>query len=323
VADDEPKPLVFPPNPAGGDQEPRPLDFSKMTSDWIKPERPAMSEPKGLNFGAVTPPAPKPAQVEPRGLTLPPITPTFVEVHEMGRGLVGHVRVDPSPEELLARLRPQRPPAAPREAIIGGDPRAPALVEKAKTLDAAVASHILFRSRLEAFLDLQPMAWMTWGDESVQPIVKAAEQVAKIGVNIQTANAPKWADETRAAYQKGKTGLFDKKPEFYAGMLENAQDILTSTAVLADTQKAVLREKLDHIKVDSLVLQVSTADLTDAMQMQIASSRLRVMITSLQNAASLLVTLEQSALMAAKQAGDVSQLLTGLLPQWITARTKA
>jgi hypothetical protein len=57
--------------------------------------------------------------------------------------------------------------------------------------------------------------------------------------------------------------------------------------------------------------------------LQIADGRLRTLLTSVQNGMALQATLEQSSLMAIKQITDVSQVLTGLIPAWIMAQSKA
>lgn len=218
--------------------------------------------------------------------------------------------------------RAYRPKAKPADRIIGGDPRAAGLVLKAKTLDPTTAADPKFLGRLEAFLRLKPMDWMGWGSNVATTIAQAAQVSSTLMVKVQTANAPKWADETRTAYQKGP-GFFNKRPAFYQQMLENAQRMLMEAAGEADTQRRALIERIPALKIDQLVLQVATDGLTDPMEMQIASGQMRTMLTNLQTAMSIRAALEASSLTIVKQAGDVNQLLTALIPAWVAAQGKA
>lgn len=259
-----------------------------------------------------------PPHGEPAGLKIPnrapPAPVEMIERHHID----GRVEALP----LRNRPPPEDKPVA-RDRIIGGDKRAPALIARAMTIDKATASDSRFLGRLEAFLRLKPLEWMTWGDQSAAIISSTSQFVAGVANSIQVANAPRWADETRTAYQKGTTGFFGKKPAFYEQMLTNARDILQALALDIDQHKRLLAEKLGPLKVDALVLQVCTENVTDAMELQIVDGRMRTMVTSLSNAAALTATLEQSQLMIVKQATDVGQLLTGLIPSWVAAQAKS
>jgi hypothetical protein len=276
------------------------------------------SGPKPLALQSRPMLAPMPPHGEPAGLRIPnrapPAPVEMIERHH----------IDGRVEALPLRNRP--PPEdkpAPRDRIIGGDKRAPALVARAMALDKATASDPRFLGRIEAFLRLRPMEWMTWGNQSAAIIASTSQFVAGVANSIQVANAPRWADETRTAYQKGTTGFFGKKPAFYEQMLTNARDILQEVAKDIDDHKRLLAEKLGPLKVDALVLQVCTENVTDAMELQIVDGCMRTMVTSLSNGAALTATLEQSLLMVVKQAGDVGQLLTGLIPAWVAAQAKS
>jgi|GEM_PF-7083276 len=232
----------------------------------------------------------------------------------------GSVEVRPLPIPNRA-LPPEKP--QPRDKIIGGNPRAIPLLARAKTLDSTMGNDPRALGRIEAFLRLKPMEWMNWGDQSSGVITQTAQFAAGVANTIQVAGAAKWADETRTAYQKGKTGFFDKKPAFYQQMLENASAMLKKAAQEIDQNKRALAEKLEPLRLDTLVFQVCTEGLTDATEIQIADGRLRTLLTSVQNGMALQATLEQSSLMVIKQIGDVSQVLTGLIPSWIMAQSKA
>jgi len=309
----EPKPLVFPVRPAGGDSEPRPLDFSQMTTDWVRAERPikAMSEPKGLNFGP--PPPPKPAADEPRGL---PFSEQSAKLNNAKQ---------PSPDALLAQLRPARTPAAPQEAIIGGDPRAPALIAKAQAIDPKLASHRLFRGRLELFLDLRPAQWATWAEKDLAVLIAAASQQADFARRLSLANAVKWANECEQAYKK-PPGFLDRlapKPEFYKERLNQARDVLVQVTDEVDALLADLKPRMENISLDALVLQVATTGVTDPSDQITSSRRLQTIVGGQQTAAMILQGLEHIQTSAATQKAAVSDLLTVTIPNWIMARSKA
>lgn len=329
MSGDEPKPLVFPPKPeAGGEHEPRPLDFSKMTTDWIPPPRPekVMAEPKGLNFGSMPSPRAKSPENAPRGLQLPaPAPPGHLTLSSMN-GDVSYIRIEPTPAELLARLRPQQTPAAPREAIIGGDPRAPALLEKAKTLDPLLAGHRLFRARLETFLDLRPSAWVTWAENDLRVLVNSASAQAECARQLSLANAVKWASDCEQAYKK-PPGLFDRltapKPEFYRERLSQARDALQQVAAKIETLQADLKPRLETVSVDALVLQVATADAVDPSDQITSTRRLQTIVGGQQTGLMIVQALENMAVAIATQKATVSDLLTITIPNWILAQSKA
>jgi hypothetical protein len=316
----EPKPLTFPARTAAGEPRP-PLSSSASIMPTEKDSGP---KPLALQSRPAQPTMPQ--HGAPSGLKIPnrarPVDP--VTRIDLDHGTINAYSIDGTVRALPLTNRPppEDKPVA-RDRIIGGDKRAPALIARAKAIDSVTASDPRFLGRLEAFLRLKPLEWMTWGDQSAAIIATTSQFVAGVSNSIQVANAPRWADETRTAYQKGTTGFFGKKPAFYEQMLTNARDILQTLALEIDQHKRLLVEKLGPLKIDALVLQVCTENVTDAMELQIVDGRMRTMVTSLSNGAALTATLEQSQLMIVKQATDVGQLLTGLIPSWVAAQAKS
>lgn len=294
-----------------------------MTTDWI---RPAMAEPKGLDFGKLPPPPPaKPQSAEPRGLQFPPAPPApprdeprGIPIHSV-RGIVGYA--DPNPP----RPAPRRsgPPVTP---ILGGDPRAPALVEKARTINAALADHRLFRNRLEAFLDLRPAAWTTWGDADLGVLTTAASRQAEFSRKLSLANAVRWCEECEQAYKK-PPGLLDRltapKPEFYRERLEQARDVLVDLGSDIDILLRDLRPRLENVTVDAFVLQIATADVTTQADQITANRRLQTMVAGQQTAEMILQGLDALGGTVANQRATIGDLLTVTIPNWIIARSKA
>lgn len=340
MEDGEPKPLVFLTKPVAAVHEPQPLDFS----NFQRPEK-VMAEPKGLNFGSPPPPAAKSAVEEPRGLKLPnnpapppaqdtsapralglppQAPPGTLPLHTV-RGVIAHVPVQESPEDLLRRLRPVQPPAAPREAIIGGDPRAPALVEKAKAINPTLAIHRLFRNRLEMFLDLRPAQWATWADKDLTILINSASAQSEFARQLSLANAVKWATDCEQAYKK-PPGLLDRlgpKPEFYKERLSQARDVLINVCDQIDHLVDDLKPRMETISLDALVLQVATADEQDASNQITATRRLQTITGGQQTAEMILLSLENLQKTIANQKATVSDLLTVTIPNWIIARSKA
>jgi hypothetical protein len=299
-----------------------------MTTDWI---RPAMPEPKGLDFGKLPqkPESAKPKAGEPNGINFgaaPHLPqphrspePQGIPLYEIGRGLVGHV--DPNPPRPAPRR--QGPPVTP---ILGGDPRAPALVEKARGVNAALADHRLFRNRLEAFLDLRPSAWATWGDADLGVLTTAASRQAEFSRKLSLANAVRWCEECEQAYKK-PPGLLDRltapKPEFYRERLEQARDVLVDLGNDVDTLLRDLRPRLENVTIDAFVLQIATTDVTAQADQITANRRLQTMVAGQQTAEMILQGLDALGGTVANQRATIGDLLTVTIPNWIIARSKA
>lgn len=301
--------------------EPKGLDFGKLPDP--KPAQSAHEEPQGLQFKTAPSPPPKPARDEPHGLAFRPAAPpapSGLPLYEIGRGLVGHV--DPNPP-----APPPRHPQSPDTGrILGGDPRAPALVLAAKAIDARLADHRLFRNRLEAFLDLKPAEWATWADVDLQVLPRAATKQAEFARKLSLANAIRWADECEQAYKKPPS-LLDRltapKPEFYQERLTQARDALTEVRVEIDALLSDVRPRLETIAIDALVLQVSTANVTAQADQIMAARRLQSIVAGQQTAAMIVQGLDNLASTTATQAATIGDLLTITIPNWIIARSKA
>lgn len=341
----EPKALVFPtPEPAGGN-DPRPLDFGHVTTDWITPARPdkQMAEPKGLSFGltrSTSPPAddgprplampsrpsptPRPEQSGPGALALPPVPVKRIEVHQIGQP-TRYVEV-PEPEPLSIQRMHQRTAPPSREAIIGGDPRAPALMEKAKAVNTVLASHRLFRNRLEAFLDLRPSMWVTWGEADLRVLVNSASKQAELTRKLSLANAVKWAGECEQAYKKPPNfidRLTAPKPAFFQERLTQARDVLIGVSDEVARLLTDLKPRLENISIDTLVIQVATTDVADQNDQITASRRHQTLVGAMQTGAMIVQGLEALAGTVSNQSVTVGDLLSVTIPNWILAQSKA
>lgn len=283
-----------------------------------------------------------------------PIIPKVTNASESG-GIRPIVPQQTTPEqgsadEIMALLRAQRAApntfqsaeaapntfqsagAAPRpQGMLGsGDARLNSLVDRAVAIDPVLGSNIRLRNRISNFLESAKSEWMRWGEKSISAVSAAAADLAKITLNLKTADATKWADETRVAFQKGSqngiTTWFTgggKKPDYYRTRLTNARTMLDM--VLADARRLLddLRPRIETIQLDDLVLKVCTESITDANDLQVATGRQRTLLTSLQTALGIITSVEQMVMTTTKVGLDIDQLLTGIIPMWIAQEANA
>lgn len=307
-----------------------------MTTDWIKP---TMAEPKGLDFGKAPPSAAKPHADEPHGLQFKPGAPPAPRPSQNEPGGLAFKPVAPPPprSEMLechhidgtvtqVPLYPSRPTAPRREVVVGGDPRAPAFVEKARAVNAKLTEHRLFRNRLEAFLDLKPTNWITWGDSDLRILTDAASKQAEFSRKLSLANAVQWCQETEQAYKK-PPGFLDRltapKPEYYRERLEQARDTLSELGGKLAASLQDLKPRLENVTIDAFVLQIATAEVTAQADQITANRRLQTMVAGQQTAEMIVQGLETLSGTIANQAATVGDLLTVTIPNWIIARSKA
>lgn len=204
--------------------------------------------------------------------------------------------------------------------------RAVDLTARAARLEPALAQTMRFSSRLYRFLDLNPTAWTTWGDEDATQVAKGASLQAEAARQLSLANAVKWATECEQAYAK-PPGFFERftqaaKPEFYQTRLEQARDALVKVQAalieLIDTTNA----QIERLRVDFLVLQVATEDESDSSLKITAQRRLQTLAQVQTTAAMIKQGAEALAQTCASQAASVSSLLSVTIPNWIMAETK-
>lgn len=283
--------------------------------------------PRGLTLPQRAPVTPKTdlnSHAAPRGLTLPsnPFPPSQVSTPQGLRP----APPKPAPADMSALLRRRNnaPVTPPGTFVIGGDPRAPKMLERARVVDAKTAEHSLFHGRLQMFLDLAPTAWTTWGEDDARYVVKAASIQAEQSRQLSLANAVKWATECEQAYSK-PPGFLDRlsnasKPEFYRVRLEQARDALTAVQAALYPLQDELRFRLERIRVDALVLQVATEAEADPSRQITATRRLQTLVQVQTTGGMILAGCETLAQTCATQAGSVSDLLTVTIPNWIIAQ---
>lgn len=297
--------------------EPKPLALNTKPPERPTREKlPIYGEPRGLNFNS---PAPSPDA--PRGLALPTApapTPDSERSH-----LVQQYMAQVVAPRRTVESRPST--GAPSTRTIG-DPRAPALVEKAKAKDAEIANDVRFRTRLEQFLKLDTNGWLTWGEKAVGSLTPGAQKHNQHSQKLTAANADQWARECEHAYSR-PPGFLDsfarKKPEFYRVRLEQARDLLRDLKVSIDANLHVLAPLLKDIRMDMLVMEVATTDVTEASAQIIAGQRLGNLLAGLQTATILIQSERDLATLVATQAGAVNDRLTITIPNWLIAMSKA
>ncbi|UTC28948.1 hypothetical protein MARCHEWKA_04360 [Brevundimonas phage vB_BpoS-Marchewka] len=229
----------------------------------------------------------------------------------------------PAPNmEALVRRPP--PPAAPVNANARRNQQVNALIERARQVEPSVVEGMRFNTRLHRFLDLRPTAWTTWGEDEARVVVQSASGQAEASRQLSLANAVKWAAECEQAYAK-PPGFMDRfsqqtRPEFYRVRLEQARDMLIKVQDDLQQVQDLVRENLDRLRIDVVVLQVATEQVTDASDSIIATRRLQTLVQVQATAAMILQGCESLAQTAAAQAATVSSLLTVTIPNWIIAQ---
>lgn len=353
TGDDEPKPLVFPEKPVGNsepkalvfpakpaDEEgPRPLDFSQIQRARTMPmEKDAT--PKALSFGNVPSALPKTTSrpevaTQPRALNFGSSVSasggsggSTLDLHQIGQP-TRQVRV-PDPLPLTSRQinanQPVRRPEGPSNKVIGGDPRAPAMMAAAVAKDAKLANDPRFRGRLEMFLKQSPSEWITWGEKEMRALTDQAQQHRDNTSKLSTANAVQWAQECEHSYSRPPSFLdrfARSKPEFYRVRLEQARDILQKLDAVVNQQISDMEPRLETLRMDTLVLEVATTALTVPNQQIIAGQRLGSLVQGQQTIMMIMASARDLANTITTQAAAVNDRLNVTIPQWLLAMSKA
>lgn len=206
---------------------------------------------------------------------------------------------------------------------VGGDPRAPAMLAKAKALDPLPAADRRFLNKLQQFLDLPATGWSTWADADVRVLTQAASTQGATADKLRLANAVRWATECQESYSKTPS-FIDRltqaaKPEFYRVRLEQAQACLTVVQAECNALITDLTTRLATIRVDALVMQVATEDVTNASDKIIGHRRYQTLVQAQTTGSMILAAAEQLAITAANQSATVGDLLNVTIPNWIIA----
>lgn len=318
-------------------------------------KNPDDSAPKGLAFKRSEPAPTPPASSEPRGLSIPKRAEPARPSPDMASLVSRPQAPPPPPADMSALLRRnnthdnprdhaspaglsiparavdmssivQRAPAPakpPGSAVIGGDPRAPAMLAKAKEIDVAAANDRRFHNKLQQFLDLTAIAWSTWADADVRFLVSAASTQAASADKLRLANVVKWASECQEAYSK-PPGFLDRltqasRPEFYRVRLEQARDCLVQVQAECISLQTELKTRLATVRVDALVLQVATENEPEPSNKVIAQRRYQTLVQAQTTGAMILAAAEQLAMTCANQTATVGDLLNVTIPNWIMA----
>lgn len=354
VGNSEPKALVFPTKPAD-EEGPRPLDFSQMQRARTMPmEKDAT--PKALSFGNVPSTPPKTtgrseAGTPPRALNFPAsrraeaidhmnqlierISPSngtagmrgesgsTLDLHQVGQP-TRQVHV-PAALSFQANQAPRRP-EGPSNKVIGGDPRAPAMMAAAQAKDPALANDPRFRGRLEMFLKQSPSEWITWGEKEMRALTDQAQRHRDNTTKLSTANAVQWAQECEHSYSRPPSFLdrfARSKPEFYRVRLEQARDILQKLDAEVNRQIEDMQPRLETLRLDTLVLEVATTALTIQNQQIIAGQRLGSLVQGQQTIMMIMQSARDLANTITTQAAAVNDRLNVTIPQWLLAMSKA
>ena len=332
--------------PSGLKMTPRaaPPSGLKMPSRAVEPEAPRglslpptkskgdlkdHAAPSGLAMPANPNPFPSAQIVGKDGKLRPAVAASPADTDAALANLLGRARnnrpaVNPADMTVLLHRRAAANPVAPGTFVIGGDPRAPKMLARAKEIDLKSAEHPLFHGRLQMFLDMAPGAWATWGEDDAKYVVKAASVQAEQSRQLSLANAVKWATDCEQAYSKPPSFLdrlsAASKPEFYQVRLEQAQDILIKVQAALTLVVDEMKFRSERIRVDALVLQVATEDESDNTRIITSQRRFQTLTAVQATAAMVLQGCEALAQTCASQAASVGDLLHVTIPNWIIAQ---
>lgn len=314
---------------------PPPIDMEALVRRRTKTAETGQTHPVNLEALVRRPPAPPPPQTD------------AAKAYDM-EALVQRPKTKPTPPpsdwDTMAR-RPQpepwsarnAPPVPDMEALVrrahdAPTPAAPsstrrredALVARAREIEPSVVDGMRFNTRLHRFLDLKPTAWTTWGEDEARVIVQAASTQAEASRQLSLANAVKWAAECEQAYSR-PPGFFDRfaqnaKPEFYRVRLEQARDAIIKVQATLMQLQLDLKNNLERIRIDALVLQVATEHEQDPSLQITATRRLQTLVQVQTTGAMILQGADTLAHTCATQAGTVSNLLAVTIPNWIMAQ---
>ncbi|AXQ68764.1 hypothetical protein HOU00_gp361 [Caulobacter phage CcrPW] len=210
--------------------------------------------------------------------------------------------------------------------MIGGDPRAPAMMDAAVAKDSGLANDPRFRGRLEMFLKQSPSEWITWGEKEMRALTDQAQRHKDHTSKLSTANAVQWAQECEHSYSRPPSFLdrfARSKPEFYRVRLEQARDILQKLDAEVNRQIEDMQPRLETLRLDTLVLEVATTALTVPNQQIIAGQRLGSLVQGQQTIMMIMQSARDLANTITTQAAAVNDRLNVTIPQWLLAMSKA
>lgn len=213
---------------------------------------------------------------------------------------------------------------------MGEDPRLPDLVKRAEAMQPQIACEIRFKARLNQFLGLRNLDWVTWGTDVLSNVSQAADAQANLTVMVQQANVPHWCDQTTAAFNAppaptdlmGQIGGFISRqpkyqtPQFYETKLDVGKRLLGDALRTCLEAEDKLKEKIHTLAIDSLVLQVFKETITDTGDLSMIDNKHRTFINAQQTALMQLQAFENFETTINKQIATVDQLLYNVIPQW-------
>lgn len=240
----------------------------------------------------------------------------FVELHSVGRGLVGHINTrngDFHPNE------PNPPRGGPPAPAIGEHPRLKELLGEANAADPATASNIRFRGRLDRCLNSKPSELVSWGEQDLALVRKASDAQAQIAKRIGTINAASLADKCRVASTKppGLLGrLSGSNANFYEQTLTAIRPQLVAITSEIESAETDIRQHLDGMRLDILALQMTIKTISEPGAQQVAAGRLRNMVAAQQMAVMALQGFTNMKTTNNKLIEDIDTLLNTVIPGW-------
>lgn len=315
-----------------GDHKPSRIDLPSNQPAEAKPSRIAFSEP--AQEAAPVPKAPSritlpsPPVVEPQApkaahkITLPETVVTQTVLPPL-----------PAPRVVQASTPPQsvsQPalPAAPAEDFSKlkspEQARFEKLCRRAQEINPT-AKGAAFSSRLQALLDVPTSSWYDWGQKTLDENKRATDRFAEVSRDLALLDVTKWIEETKEAAVRLPSfleRLTAKPPSYYEAKLQQIRGSLDQLIKQLDPCVSSLSPVVDRFILDVLALQVASEGLTKPLDIQVADSRLRVLLGAQQSISVTLQGLENMKATIVQSIQTIDMLLTQTIPQWNVAHAK-
>jgi len=195
------------------------------------------------------------------------------------------------------------------------------LFEKAQQIDSVTASDFWFKSKLQSLMQTPPIEWIKWGSQHIDGLSKFSDLQVGVSKTLNRLEVAKWVDDTLQASMK-KRGFLDRMmngnetPVYFESRLNQIVAELTPTITELSNVRELVKDKIKDLQIYALAIQVAGESVTDPLHQQIATTRWKTLLSSLQNAIMIDQTAEMSIKQVVKFIQDIDQLRSVTIPAW-------
>lgn len=322
VDDRRPKAIVFPPknnsvnSMSDSDQGPKAVNFGNKPKDQNNGPKPAafpapnptkaqdQTGPRSVVFSSPsaqkTPPAAAPFE-----RNFVPSTANFSAAPKTGDQII----------EQRTGMKIRTPEEAKFERMLS----------VAQTIEPSIGNRPGFAKMLQTLCDMTPRDVINWGAKSLEVNAAVSDKLANITRDLTFLEVTRWIDEakTEATKPPEKPGLFSafkaksQPPEFYEQKLRQIRK--TMDEIISTKIDAILRDFdaiPDTFGMETLAIKVWSEGLTDAVGVQLADNRYRIMLTAQQGILLTKQTLENLQVTVTNSIQQIDELLLTVIPNW-------